>query len=84
MPAATARILQDSSMSPVTFARTVGNAVIALLMCFALFVCTRRAIHAWTTGEIGERIFWSLVVLGAALLSIRAIRRTRDAARPER
>jgi hypothetical protein len=71
-------------MTPVTFARTVGNAVIALLMCLALFVATRRAIHAWSAGEAGEKLFWSLVVLGSVLLSLRAIRRTRNSARGER
>jgi hypothetical protein len=63
--------------------RTVGNAVIALLMCFALFVVTRRTIHAWSIGEAGEKLFWSLVLLGTVSLCVRAIRRTRDSARRE-
>ena len=71
-------------MTPMMIARTVGNAVIALLMCFALYVATRRAIHAWTVGEAGEKLFWSLVVLGAVSLSLRAIRRTRDSTRRAR
>ena len=71
-------------MTPLMFVSTVGNAVIAVLMCFALYVVTRRAIHAWAAGEPGEKLFWSLVVVGAVLLSLRAIRRTRDAARRDR
>jgi hypothetical protein len=84
MPVADARPFVETDMTPMMLARTVGNAVIALLMCFALFVSTRRAIHAWTTGEAGEKLFWSLVVLGTVSLSLRAIRRTRDSARRER
>ena len=71
-------------MTPMMIARTVGNAVIALLMCFALYVVTRRAIHAWSIGETGEKLFWSLIVLGTVGLSLRAIRRTRDSARRDR
>jgi hypothetical protein len=71
-------------MTPLSFVSTVGNAVVAILMCFALYVVTRRAIHAWAVGEASEKLFWSLVVLGAVLLSLRAIRRTRDSARRER
>ena len=81
MPAADACALVEIGMSAMMIARTAGNAVIALLMCFALYVVTRRAIHAWSIGETGEKIFWSLVVLGTASLSLRAIRRTRDSAR---
>jgi hypothetical protein len=71
-------------MTPLTFVSTVGNAVIAILMCFALFVVTRRAIHAWAIGGAGEKLFWSLLVIGSVLLSLRSIRRTRDSARRKR
>ena len=84
MSAADACALEAIRMTPMMLARTVGSAVIALLMCFALFVVTRRAVHAWAAGEAGEKLFWSLVFLGTILLTVRAIRRTRDAARPER
>lgn len=68
-------------MTPLTFVSTVGNAIIAVLMCFALYVVARRAIHAWAIGEAGEILVWSLLLLGAVLLSVRAIRRTRESAR---
>jgi hypothetical protein len=84
MPAAVASTPYWTGMTPLTFVSTVGNSVIAILMCFALYVVTRRAIHAWAVGEAGEKLFWSLVVLGTVSLTLRAIRRTRDSARRER
>ena len=71
-------------MGRMAFVSTIGSAIVAVLMCFALYVVTRRAIHAWAVGGAGEKLVWSLLALGAVLLTLRAIRRTRDAARDER
>ena len=71
-------------MNAMRFARTIGNAVLVILFCFALFVSVRRAMHAWNAGTSGETLFWALVVLGAVSLTVRAIRRTLHGARAER
>jgi hypothetical protein len=71
-------------MNAATVARTLGNAILLLFFCFALFVVARRFMHAWNVGDTGERIVWLLVMLGTAALVSRALRRTLNAARNDR
>lgn len=69
------------SSATASTARTFGNVVLGILFLLALLVSGRRLMEAWTAGAQGEMVFWLLVTLGTASLTIRAVRRALRGAR---